>query len=123
MGFGKRLAELRKRCGIRQVEFAERLGINRQHLNEIEREKVNPPKLETILFMIGSLNLNTEEAIGLLSEAGRLPTSQNVLTAEGTERLAQSLEAFEAAMQVIEPLRKQLKDTLKTSSGGTLNPV
>ena len=124
MGFGRKLAEYRKRSGIKQDEFAERLGINRSYLNEVEREKVNPPKLETILFMIGTLNnLNTEEAINLLLEAGRLPDSQSVLTVAGAEKLVKSLEAFEAAAQAIEPLRKRLREALNAAEQGLLTEL
>ena len=36
-GFGKRLQNARKACGITQEEFAERLRVGRNHITRMER--------------------------------------------------------------------------------------
>lgn len=112
MGFGEKLAEYRKRSHIRQDEFADLLRMNRSHLNQIERGKVNPPRLETIILMIGLLKLSPDEAIELLFKTGQVQNSESILTVANIESLVKSLEAFEVALQAIQPLLVRLKGAL-----------
>ena len=106
MGFGRKLAEYRSRSGVKQDEFADILWMNRSHLNEIEREKVNPPRLETIVFMIGVLNLSPEEALDLLREAKPLKDPESLVV---LERLVKSLQAFEVAASALGPIVARLQ--------------
>ena|SRR5438309_5177780 len=113
MGFGKTLSGYRKRYGIRQDHFAERVHINRSHLNQIEKEKVSPPKLETVLLMIDVLNLNGDETvdllIALLHDAGRLSDAQGILALANEGKLDERLKALEKIVRAFETLQAQLK--------------
>ena len=40
--FGKRLRDLRKKCGWTQAEMADYLGLDRSYVGEIEQGKRNP---------------------------------------------------------------------------------
>jgi len=42
MGFGKQLAELRKRHHLKQKELAEKLNVSQQVISNIENDKTNP---------------------------------------------------------------------------------
>lgn len=106
MGFGTKLAKYRSNSGMKQDELADLLWMNRSHLNEIEREKVNPPRLETIIFMVGALNLSSEDAVDLLLEVKQLQKLDSLIA---FERLMKSLEAFEIAANAVGPIVARLK--------------
>lgn len=50
---GDRVRKLRKKCGWTQVEFAERVGIDRSFLADVERGKRNVPILNLELMAKG----------------------------------------------------------------------
>src|SRR5438309_2342867 len=76
MSFGQIISEARKRLGISQKELAERIkkedgeAISPQYLNDIERDRRNPPSEYLISQFAKELKLSTDY---LLLAAGMLP--------------------------------------------------
>jgi transcriptional regulator with XRE-family HTH domain len=76
MPFGQIIAEARKRLGISQKDLAERLkkedgeSISPQYLNDIERDRRNPPSEFLIAQFAKELKLSKNY---LMAAAGTLP--------------------------------------------------
>lgn len=70
MSFGEKLRMYRKSRNMTQGELAERIGLARKHLSDIENEADPPPKIGSIVQIIKELDLTREEAIDLLVEVG-----------------------------------------------------
>ncbi len=69
MSFGAKVRQYRKRSDMKQYTLAERVGLTRSHLVEIEGDVVGPPKEKTIVRIIEELHLSQEEADDLIKEA------------------------------------------------------
>ncbi len=69
MSFGEKLDGYRIRYGINKKLLAERAGIHPDHLRDIIKGTVNPPKAKTVERIIEVLRLSPEEATDLREEA------------------------------------------------------
>ena len=63
--FGQRLAELRKKKGFTQEEFADKIGISRRALAYYETEAPKPPDGETLLSIAKSLKISVDQLLGV----------------------------------------------------------
>lgn len=103
MSFGQLIADARKRLGISQKELAARLKkedgepISPQYLNDIERDRRNPPSEFLITQLAKHLELSKDY---LLLAAGTLPS-------ELTEKLSDSDPA--SVERAFQAFRKQIK--------------
>ena len=76
MTFGQIIAEARRKSGISQKDFAERIkkedgqAISAQYLNDIERDRRNPPSEHMIAQFAKELGLSKNH---LIAAAGALP--------------------------------------------------
>ena len=116
MGFGNKLAEIRKRKGISQVVFAERVGLNVSHLSRIEKEKQIAPRLEIAFRMIQVLKLTREEGIDLLQQAGYpseyFTGSLALAELESRREIIESIETIQAELDLLK--KRLLDETLKS---------
>lgn len=103
MSFGEIISEARKKVGISQKELADRIkkedgeAISPQYLNDIERDRRNPPSEFLIAQFAKELKLSRDY---LMLAAGTLPS-------ELTQKLSGSdPESVERAFQAF---RRQLK--------------
>lgn len=60
--FGKRVRELRKERGLRQVELAAKVGIDRSYMGFLERGERNP-SLEVIAKIAEALSVTPDELL------------------------------------------------------------
>lgn len=103
MTFGQIIAEARRKLGLSQKEVAERLKkedgepISPQYLNDIERDRRNPPSEFLIVQLAKELKLSKDY---LLLAAGTVPT-------ELKEQLSTSDPA--AVERAFQAFRKQIK--------------
>ena|SRR5436853_5574670 len=103
MTFGQIIAEARKKLGLRQKELAERIKkedgepISPQYLNDIERDRRNPPSEFLITQFAKELKLSKDY---LLLAAGTVST-------ELKEKLSDSDPA--AVEKAFQAFRKQIK--------------
>ena len=103
MTFGLIIAEARRKLGLSQKEIAERIKkedgepISPQYLNDIERDRRNPPSEFLITQLAKELKLSNDY---LLLAAGTLPTElREKLTGSDPAAVEKAFQAF----------RKQLK--------------
>jgi len=66
--FGKRLAELRKKAGLSQAEFAKKVGIKRPMVDYYERRSPNPTA-DFVIKAAAVLGCTTDELLGVASES------------------------------------------------------
>lgn len=69
MSFGSKVEEYRLRYGMNKKTLAARIGISPEHLTEITKDRVNPPKAKTTERIIQVLLLSPEEATDLRKAA------------------------------------------------------
>lgn len=60
--FGRRVRELRKECGLSQVELAAKVGIDRSYMGFLERGERNP-SLEVIAKIAEALSVTPDELL------------------------------------------------------------
>src|SRR5258706_16248323 len=103
MTFGQIIADARKKLGISQKELAERIkkedgdSISPQYLNDIERDRRNPPSEYLISQFAKELKLSKNY---LLASAGSLPSDLQKLVEDSDQQAVD--KAFQA-------FRKQIK--------------
>lgn len=96
MSFGEIIVDARKRLKISQKELADRIKkedgepISAQYLNDIERDRRNPPSEYLIRQFAKELNLSRDY---LIAAAGTLPSEYKRLVKDSTP------QAVEAAFQ------------------------
>ena len=59
---GKKIKELRRKAGLTQEQFAEKLGITRDHLAHIEIGR-KAPSLDLVVIMAGQLEVGFNDII------------------------------------------------------------
>jgi len=69
VSFGTKLEAYRVSYGISKKLLAERAGIHPDHLRDIIKGRVNPPKTKTVERIIEVLRLSPEEAADLREDA------------------------------------------------------
>jgi transcriptional regulator with XRE-family HTH domain len=69
VNFGDKLEAYLVRYCISKRLLAQRVGIHPDHLTDILKNRVNPPKANTVERIIGVLRLSSEEAADLREEA------------------------------------------------------
>ena len=103
MTFGQIIADARKKSGISQKDFAERIkkedgqAISPQYLNDIERDRRNPPSEHMIAQFAKELGLSKNH---LIAAAGALPAELKQMVSDSDP------DAVEKAFQAF---RKHLK--------------
>jgi len=103
MTFGQIIADARKKLGLSQKELAERIkkedgeSISPQYLNDIERDRRNPPSEFLVTHLAKELKLSKDY---LLLAAGTVPI-------EVKEKLTDSDPA--AVEKAFQAFRKQIK--------------
>ena len=103
MTFGQIIADARKKLGISQKDLADRIkkedgqSISPQYLNDIERDRRNPPSEYMISQFARELKLSKNH---LIAAAGALPQELKEIVSDSDP------EAVERAFQAF---RKQLK--------------
>lgn len=110
-GFGSKLAEYRKRKGLSQTIFAERVGMSVSHLSLIEKGTQSHPRLQTMFRMMEVLELTREQGIDLLREAG-FPTeffndSSVLIELDKKKELIESIEVIQSELDL---LKRRLVD-------------
>jgi transcriptional regulator with XRE-family HTH domain len=63
-GFGPRLAELRKACGLTQQELGERVGVSQRMMAYYEQEDSQPPGA-LLVELAKALEVSTDELLGV----------------------------------------------------------
>lgn len=103
MSFGTIVSEARKKAGLSQKQLAERIKkedgepISPQYLNDIERDRRNPPSEYLIAQFAKELKLSKNY---LLAAAGALPSEYKRLVEDSDQQAVD--KAFQA-------FRKQIK--------------
>ena len=69
--FGQRMAALRKRSGLTQVELAERLGLTQKAVDYYER-RAPKPSIELLLNLADVFHVTTDELLGLNGTTGAI---------------------------------------------------
>jgi len=101
MTFGKTISEARKRANLSQRELAARLvkengqAISPQYLNDIERDRRNPPSDHLIEQFAEILNI---PRYWLYHQAGEVPKDLRE-TEAGEERVIEAWTAFRKALR------------------------
>src|SRR3954469_5476218 len=103
MSFGQIIAEARKRLGISQKELAERIikedgdPISPQYLNDIERDRRNPPS--PVLIQKFAKELNIPEDL-LCAITGTMPLDLKEKVSEAdAENVAAAFKAFRRTLK------------------------
>ena len=98
MPFGQIIAETRKKLGVSQKQLAERIrkedgeSISPQYLNDIERDRRNPPSQYLIKQFAKELNLSKDY---LMLAAGSLPQElQEKLSDSDPATVERAYQAF-----------------------------
>lgn len=97
MAFGQLIAEARKKLGISQKELAERIKkedgdpISPQYLNDIERDRRNPPSEHLIAQLAKELKLSKNF---LILAAGTLPDEYTQMVNDSNPQTVE--KAFQA---------------------------
>lgn len=101
MNFGRYIAESRKKSGLSQKELAARIRkedgdpISPQYLNDIERNRRNPPSEYLLSQFADVLNLSLDYLRYL---SGRLPEDVSTSIAE-PEKVEEAFKAFRRALK------------------------
>src|SRR5690349_21504567 len=69
MAFGELLRRLRNAAALSQEELAERAGLSRNGISDLERGLHPAPRLETVRFLADALRLSAPERANLLAAA------------------------------------------------------
>ncbi len=98
MNIGGRIKEIRKQSGIKIVELAEKAGIARVYLSEIERGK-HTPSLKTLEAICVTLNVSlsdffAEEGRELEPEFRKMVDTAKKLTPEQRELIQRLMETM-----------------------------
>jgi transcriptional regulator with XRE-family HTH domain len=94
VGFGKRIAQLRKEQGLTQSQFGELLGVSQQQVASFEagRRRVTIALLPTVARALG---VSVEELLGVKPENGkRGPTPKLQQQLERISRLPKARQRF-----------------------------
>lgn len=98
MSFGRIVAEARKKAGISQKQLAERIQkedgepISPQYLNDIERDRRNPPSEHLITQFARELKLSKDYLMGA---AGTLPEDlKEILADSDSQSVERAFHAF-----------------------------
>lgn len=98
MSFGQIISEARKRLGLSQKELAQKIKkedgepISPQYLNDIERDRRNPPSEFLIIRLAKELQLSKDY---LLLAAGTLPSElKDKLSDSDPASVERALQAF-----------------------------
>jgi len=68
---GDRIRRARRRCGVSGAELARRIGVNRQHLNAIERNTIEGPSATLVARVADVLNVSADYLLSGLSKPRR----------------------------------------------------
>lgn len=99
--FGQLIAETRKKAGLSQKELAAKIKkedggpISPQYLNDIERDRRNPPSEEMLSQFAKLLDLDMEV---LLFHVRKLPSDIAANTAN-SEKIIEAYKAFRKALK------------------------
>lgn len=98
MNIGGRIKEIRKQSGIKIVDLAEKAGIARVYLSDIERGK-HTPSLKTLEAICAALNVSlsaffAEEGQDLSPEFRKMVDIAKKLTPEQREALQRLMETM-----------------------------
>jgi HTH-type transcriptional repressor of puuD len=98
MNIGGRIKEIRKQSGIKITELAEKAGIARVYLSDIERGK-HTPSLKTLEAICAALKVSlsaffAEEGQGLDPEFRKMVDTAKKLTPEQRESLQKLMETM-----------------------------
>lgn len=102
MAFGQIIIEARKRMGLSQKQLAERIkkedgeAISAQYLNDIERDRRNPPSEHLIAQFATELKLSKNY---LMAAAGNLPDELKKLVNDSSPQAVD--RAFQAFRKTI----------------------
>jgi len=98
MAFGKIITEARKKAGLSQKELAEKIkkedgeAISPQYLNDIERDRRNPPPEYLIVQFAKELKLPKDY---LMAAAGSLPPDlKKIVTDSDPQAVDRAFQAF-----------------------------
>lgn len=107
MTFGEKLRKLREASGLKQSEFAKKIGLTKDVYNKYENNR-SRPNFETIDLICKALNISadylirdiqnksTEESESYVSIIGRNGTQKKIVVP--TERVEQFKKIMEATM-------------------------
>ena len=101
MGFGQVITDARRRRSLSQKELASRLikedgtPISPQYLNDLERDRRNPPNEHLLAQLAEQLDLEREY---LYYVAGTYPDDLRPAGTESPERVAAAFRAFRRAL-------------------------
>lgn len=102
MSFGRTIAGARRQRGVSQKELASRIlkedgsAISPQYLNDLERDRRNPPGEHLLAQLAAELGLETEY---LQFVAGQLPADLRPAGTPEPERVAAAFRAFRRALE------------------------
>jgi transcriptional regulator with XRE-family HTH domain len=95
--FGTMVAEARRAIGMSQKELASRVkkedgtAISPQYLNDVERDRRNPPAAHLIVQMAAFLNIDKDV---LCAAAGTIPEDLQKLAANHPDQAQEAFRAF-----------------------------
>ena len=99
--FGQRLAALRVKSGLTQVELAKRLGMTQKAIDYYER-RAEKPSIELLVALAEVFSVSTDEILGLKGKGNHPqkpgPTSQTESAIEQIGKLSKSKQQTVFAM-------------------------
>jgi transcriptional regulator with XRE-family HTH domain len=108
-GFGALLRQFRAAAGMSQVVLAERAGLSRRGIADLERGARNFPYGDTIRRLADALNLQPDERAALLAagnrEASPGPEKRGALPVELTSLVGREREISEIQLLLIESMQ------------------
>ena len=99
--FGTMVAEARRAIGMSQKELAAKVkkddgqAISPQYLNDVERDRRNPPAAYLIVQIAAALNIDKDV---LCAAAGTIPEDLRKLAASHPEQAQEGFRAFRKKM-------------------------
>lgn len=89
-GFGERLADIRKRCGLTQEELGKRVGMSQRLLTYYETRAKNPP-VGHVAVLARALDVSVDE---LIYGGSRRPSDDAVKLPSLNSRVWKAFEEF-----------------------------
>lgn len=88
--FGQRLRQLRQLCGMSQTELAERTGLSKSYISDLERDVRGAPTAPTLEVLADALAVTVDELLGRAELPGEIRAlmARTKLPPEGQKELA-----------------------------------
>jgi len=81
---GDRIRRARRRCGLSGAELARRIGIKRQHLNDIEHSTIPEPSALLVARISDVLNVSADYLLSGRVEPRRMYAELDLIEDEAT---------------------------------------